>query len=163
MSRHRAGVVLDCMVYVQAAANAKSTAARLLDLIDSADLTLFVSRETLYEVRETLDDPEVRANLPGITDARVRILFMRLEKKAILIKQVPKRFEYSRDPKDEPYINLALAADATYIVSRDSDNDLLDLMDWTTEEGREFQKRFRFLKIVTPEMFLDEIEKRKEP
>ena len=161
MNRHQIGVVLDCMVYFQAAANAKSTAARLLDLLDSEELTLFVSRQTLSEVRETLNDPEVRANLSGITDVQVKILFMRLEKKAILIKQIPKRFEYPRDPKDEPYINLALAADATYIVS--GDNDLLDLMDWTTEEGRELQKRFRFLKIVTPEMFLDEIEKRKEP
>ena len=161
MSTVQIGVVLDCMVYLQAAANAKSTAARLLDLLDSEEFTLFVSRETLHEVRETLNDPEVRANLSGITDVQVKILFMRLEKKAILIKQIPKRFEYPRDPKDEPYINLALAADATYIVSRD--NDLLDLMKWSTEEGREFQKRFRFLKIVTPEVFLDEIGKRKEP
>lgn len=41
---------------------------------------------------------------------------------------------------------------ADYLVSRD--NDLLDLMKWEKEEGREFQKRFRFLKIVTPENFL---------
>jgi hypothetical protein len=35
-------------------------------------------------------------------------------------------------------------------------------MDWDKDEGREFQKRFRFLKIVTPEVFLDEIEKGKK-
>jgi hypothetical protein len=27
-------------------------------------------------------------------------------------------------------------------------------MDWHKEEGRAFQKRFRFLKVVTPEEFL---------
>jgi len=31
-------------------------------------------------------------------------------------------------------------------------------MRWDTEEGREFQKRFRFLKIVDPVTFLNEIE-----
>ncbi|MEK6300763.1 MAG: hypothetical protein AABO41_08590 [Acidobacteriota bacterium] len=45
---------------------------------------------------------------------------------------------------------------ADYLVSRD--NDLLDLMKWEKEEGRRFQKRFRFLKIVTPEEFLAEME-----
>ena len=78
MSTVQIGVVLDCMVYLQAAANAKSTAARLLDLLDSEEFTLFVSRETLHEVRETLNDPEVRANLSGITDVQVKMLFMRL-------------------------------------------------------------------------------------
>jgi hypothetical protein len=32
-------------------------------------------------------------------------------------------------------------------------------MDWNQDAGRDFQKRFRFLKITTPEVFLDEIEK----
>lgn len=159
MSAHRVGVVLDCMVYMQAAANAKGTAARLLSLLDSGEITLFVSRETLTEVRDILNDPEIRAKLPDITDTSVAVLFKRLEWKAVLIKQIPRRFEYPRDPKDEPYINLALAAGATYIVSRD--NDLLDLMDWNTDTGREFQKRFRSLKIVTPEVFVDEVDKRK--
>jgi hypothetical protein len=32
-------------------------------------------------------------------------------------------------------------------------------MKWEKEEGREFQKRFRFLKIVTPENLLVAVEK----
>jgi predicted nucleic acid-binding protein len=57
------------------------------------------------------------------------------------------------------FINLAIKVRADYLVSRDKD--LLDLMDWSREAGRDFQKRFRFLKITTPEAFLDEIEKSK--
>ena len=45
---------------------------------------------------------------------------------------------------------------ADYLVSRD--NDLLDLMKWEKEAGRKFRQRFRFLKIVNPEIFLAEIE-----
>jgi predicted nucleic acid-binding protein len=43
-----------------------------------------------------------------------------------MINEVPRVFEYPRDPNDEPYINLAIPARAKYLVSRDKD--LLDLM-----------------------------------
>jgi hypothetical protein len=36
----------------------------------------------------------------------------------VFVHDVPRIFEYDRDPKDEAYINLALAAGATYLVSR---------------------------------------------
>jgi predicted nucleic acid-binding protein len=65
---------------------------------------------------------------------------------------VGKWFEYPRDPNDEPFLNLSIEVEADYLISRD--NDLLDLMKWEKEDGREFQKRFRFLKIVSPEEFL---------
>ncbi|NOT58685.1 MAG: putative toxin-antitoxin system toxin component, PIN family [Acidobacteria bacterium] len=148
----RPGVVVDCMVFVQAAANEKSPAARIFDLLDEGKITLYVSKLILAEVRHVLNRPEVRASLKRLTDVAIEALFERLEQNATLIKQVPTRFIYPRDPKDEPYINLAVEMKADYLVSRD--NDLLDLMKWKREEGREFQKRFRFLKIVTPESFL---------
>jgi predicted nucleic acid-binding protein len=49
---------------------------------------------------------------------------------------VPKEFSYRRD-EDEPYINLAVAAGADFIVSRD--RDLLDLMTGYTDECKEFR------------------------
>lgn len=66
-------------------------------------------------------------------------------------------FEYQRDPDDEPYINLAIEAEADFIISRDSD--LLDLMNWKQPNGRAFQRRFRSLKIVSPIEFLKIMEK----
>jgi predicted nucleic acid-binding protein len=82
----------------------------------------------------------------------------RLREAAELVRSVPRHFNYERrDVKDEPYINLAIETQAHYLVSRD--NDLLDLMKWEKEEGREFQQRFRSLKIVTPEDFLGAVEK----
>ena len=75
----------------------------------------------------------------------------------MIVPDVPNPFSLPRDPKDEPYINLAIEMKADYLVSRD--HDLLDLMKWDKEEGREFQKRFRFLKIVTRESFLAAVEK----
>lgn len=40
----RPGVVVDCLVFVQAAANEKSPAARILDLLDEGKITLYVSK-----------------------------------------------------------------------------------------------------------------------
>ena len=150
------GVVVDCMVFVQAAANLKSPAARILDLLDEGRITLYVSKVILAEARYVLNRPDVRARLHKLSDVAIEALFERLDQHATLIRQVPRRFVYPRDPKDEPYINLAIETKADYLVSRD--DDLLDLMKWEKEEGRDFQKRFRFLKILTPEEFLAIVE-----
>lgn len=68
-----------------------------------------------------------------------------------------RRFDFERDPKDEIIINLAIEAEADYIVSRDKD--LLDLMTGYTDECKDFRRRFRRLKIVEPVEFLTIIEK----
>src|SRR5437870_3954718 len=112
-------VVFDCMIFLQATANQESPAANALDLIDTGEIKLYVSEPILEEVRNVLNRLEVRAALPQITDVRVEALFRRLDKKAVIVRHVPREFEYSRDPRDEPYLNLAIAAGASFLVSRD--------------------------------------------
>jgi len=73
---------------------------------------------------------------------------------ATTVRRVPEKFRYERDPEDEPYINLAAAVGADYIVSRDKD--LLSLMTGTTVECKEFRRRFRPLKVIEPLDFLRE-------
>ena len=150
-------VVFDCMIFLQALANDASPAAGALDLVDTGEITLFVSEQVLREVRKVLDRPEVRIALPGINDLRIESLFRRLEKKAVLVKEVPKVFEYPRDPEDEPYINLAIAIGAKFLVSRDKD--LLDLMTAHDVESKQFRQRFRFLRIIDPTDLLHEIKR----
>ena len=153
-------VVFDCMVFLQALANDESPAARALDLIDTGDITLYVSEQILRELRSVLDRSEVRIALPGINDLRVQSLFRRLDRKAVMVKEVPRVFEYSRDAKDEPYLDLAIAARADFLVSRDKD--LLDLMAGHDQESKQFRQRFRFLKIIEPAGLLQETEKSRE-
>lgn len=69
---------------------------------------------------------------------------------------MPEEFRYERDPEDEPYINLALAVDAKYIVSLD--NDLLDLMKPSLKTSADFHRRFPLLRVGTPVALLQEIE-----
>jgi len=149
------GVVVDCMVFVQAAANKKGPAARILDLLDERKITLYVSKLILAEACYVLNRPDVRARLSKLTDVAVEALFERLTQRATLIRQVPKRFAYRRDPKDEPYINLAVAMKADYLVSRD--NDLLDLMDVAKPEAANFQSQYSSIHILDPVAFLREV------
>jgi uncharacterized protein len=60
---------------------------------------------------------------------------------------VPETFKLERDPKDERYINLALASSAAYLITWDKD--LLDLMD---DKG--FRLQFPQLTILKPPALL---------
>ena len=99
-----------------------------------------------------LSRPKIRNRNPDITDERVDALLNRLREKATVVDDVQQHFVYPRDPKDEKYINLAIEAEANYLVSRD--NDLLDLITGYAEECKDFRRRFRPLKIIEPVEFL---------
>jgi len=141
-------VVFDCNVLLQAAAREKSVAARCLNLVESGLVQICVSREVLAEAEDVLNRPEIRAHFPDLSDEIVGAFLKRLEKLSILVRPVPKKFSYPRDEDDEPYINLAVAAGADFIVSRD--RDLLDLMTGHADECKEFRQRFRPLRIIEP-------------
>ena len=151
-------VVFDCNVLLQAAAREKSVAARCLNLAEDGLIELCVSREVLGEVEDVLSRPEIRAHFPDLSDEIVGAFLKRLQKLSVLVRRVPKKFSYPRDEEDEPYINLAVAAGADFIVSRD--RDLLDLMTGHADECKEFRQRFRPLKVIEPAELLKLIEER---
>ncbi len=149
-------VVFDCNVLLQAAARERSVAAKCLNLAESGLIQICLSREVLAEVEDVLNRPEIRAHFPDLSDEIVGAFLKRLQKLSVLVRRVPKKFSYPRDEDDEPYINLAVAADAAFIVSRD--RDLLDLMSGYTDECKEFRQRFRSLRVVEPVEFLKLLE-----
>lgn len=154
---HPLGIVRDCMVFLQAVANDNSPAAKIFDLVENGEVRLFMSEQILREAREVMSRPRLRAKLAGLTEERIDAFFLRLERQAFWLRAIPAQFEFRRDPKDAPYVNLAVAADADFIVSRD--NDLLDLMNNYDDDSKEFRQRFRPLKVITPEMLLAEVER----
>lgn len=145
-------VVFDCNVLLQAAAREKSVAAKCLNLAESRLVQICVSREVLAEAEDVLNRPEIRAHFPDLSDEIVGAFLKRLQKLSVLVRPVPKKFNYPRDEDDEPYINLAVAAGAAFIISRD--RDLLDLMTGHTDECKEFRQRFRPLRVIEPAEFL---------
>lgn len=152
-------VVFDCNLFVQGIANRNSPARKALRLFFNGDISLFVSEPIIREVREVLNRAEVRKLLPGIDDRIVNAFLAKLEAKAILIVNVPEEFHYDRDPDDEMYINLAIVANATYLVSRDKD--LLDLMTTSADVARQFRLRYPFLRIIKAADFVTTIESSK--
>ena len=153
------GVVFDCNVFLQAVANDESAAAKALDFLEADLIALFVSEPILREVRDVLTRPKLRKQMPQITDVRVSAMLQRLGNKAILIQNIPEEFQYKRDPKDEMYLNLAIVANAKYLISRDQD--LLDLMTTSTDEARQFRSLYPFLRIMKAADFVMEMESQK--
>ena len=102
-----------------------------------------LSEEILSEIRDVLSDELVQRFLAAI------------EKRAVVFPEVPRVFVYERDPKDEPYINLAIAAGASYLVSRD--NDVLGLAKLSNPDGGRLQGHAPHLQILDPVSFLAEM------
>lgn len=119
--------VFDCMVFVQALANTKGPAHACYELVRHGGLVLLVSPEILSEVGDVLCRPKVRRKLPALTDEAVEVFLRDIAARAVMVLETPLVFPLERDPKDEPYINLALDRGAAYLVTWDQD--LLDLMD----------------------------------
>jgi uncharacterized protein len=142
-----ARVVFDCMVFLQGAARPASPARACFQLVDDGLVTLCISPTILAEVRDVLSRPELVQKFPALTTEWVNEFVDSVAGKALVVPDVPNEFALPRDPKDEPYINLAITTQAELLVSRD--RDLLDLM-----SDDEFHRRFPNLQIVDPVTFL---------
>jgi uncharacterized protein len=156
VTRDRPGVVFDCNVMLQAAVSATGPAAECLRRLDANRITAFVSRATLKELRAVFDYPALRERNPDLTDLHVAAFIDRLLFKAVLVRRVPHVFDYPRAKQDEPYIDLAIAARADYLVSRDKD--LLSLMTGHSPVCRRFRQRTRPLSVVDPVKLLEALE-----
>jgi len=142
-------VIFDAMVFLQALTNDQGPAFACQRLVDEGKLLLFVSPAVLEEVKDIAHRPRLQRKFKNLTPENVEAFLEDIRALAVLITDVPHVFSYPRDPDDEPYINLAIAAGAQYLVSRD--NDLLDLM----QDG-DFRQRFPGLKILDPVALLRE-------
>ncbi len=154
-NRPRLGVVFDCNILLQAVARKTGPAAACLRLAEEGFVQLRLSEEILTELSGVLKRPAIRTRYPELTDEIVEDFITALRSTAEITSDVPKRFSYPRDIDDEPYLNLAIEAEASYLVSRDKD--LLDLMTGYTEECKDFRQRFRSLTVLEPIEFLKEV------
>ena len=94
----------------------------------------FVSPEIVRESQSVLLRPCFQTIYPKISDERVGEYFARIAEFATMVTDVPAVYSFPRDPDDEPYLNLAIAASTSFLVSRDKD--LLSLMHRTMNSDR---------------------------
>jgi putative PIN family toxin of toxin-antitoxin system len=152
--RH-ANAVFDCMVFLQGAARRESPAGVCLSLAEAGAIGLFISEQILTEVRDVLTRPVLRRKFPVLTEEYVDEFLAAVRAMSTCRQDVPAVFRYARDPKDEPYLNLALAARADYLVTRDTD--LLDLGDPANPEGQRIREFHPQLLFVDPVRLLREV------
>lgn len=143
------------MLFLQAAARRDSIAAACLELAEQGHLQLCLSREVLAEIKEVLQRPEIHERFPSLTHERIDEFLEAVGRMGVLYQTVDNHFHFQRDPKDEPYLNLAIQARAHYLASRDKD--ILDLRHGTDPAAVEFRTRFSFVRIMDPLEFLREI------
>lgn len=153
----RPRVVLDCNTLVQSIAFEDGSAAMVLRLAEAGAFEFFVSRATLAELRRVLDYEEVRAISPHITPSLIAGFLHRVSYRATFIRRVPHLFDFPRDPKDEPYLDLSAAVKADFLVSRDKD--LLSLMTGYSVFCKRFRRQTHPLRILDPVAFLAALDK----
>lgn len=151
MRRHQPErVVFDCMVFAQALINPDGPAGACVELARVRRIQLILSDYILQEVREL---PEKLPPQLQVTADHVEWLIQELHECSESWTNVAEVYQHPLDPDDSPYINLALAAGAKLIATRD--RHLLDLMDATIPAGHLFRRRFPELVILRPEQLLD--------
>lgn len=151
-------VVYDCMVFLQALISEKGPAFRCFQLVEQNQVSLALSEEVLEEIQAVLNRFDLQRKFPVLVPERIQSFLTRVTARSTLIQHVPTVFSLPRDAKDEPYVNLAIASDARYLVSWNRRH-MGYLMDRDTSEGRDFCGRFPHLHIVEPPVFLHEIDK----
>jgi putative PIN family toxin of toxin-antitoxin system len=139
--------VFDCMVFLQGAGRPASPSRGCFRLVDEGRVELCLSGKILAEVREVLSRPKTQRKFPLLSQAWAESFVRNAANKSELFDEVNHVYKLERDPKDEPYLDLAIAARAQYLVSRD--RDLLDLM-----SDQDFRQQFPGLVILDPAAFL---------
>ena len=150
-------VVLDTVVFVQALISGRGPAARCLEGARRGRFILLQADGTLAELREVPFRPKLRAKYPFVTDQAVEAFVAEIESVAVRVPTPPPVLKLPRDPKDQPFIDLAVAGDARFIVTW-NDRHLTYLMPRDTPEGTEFTARFPEIRIVSPPEFLAELD-----
>lgn len=140
--------VFDCMTFLQATTSPTGPSAACLRLVEAGHVRLVVSQPILDEVRNVLSRPRIRKKNSHLTDDSVDAFLAHVANVATVAAVPPTVFAYARDPKDEPYLNLAIIQAANLLASWD--NDLLDLMKPDNDDGRRLRAHAPGLLIVTP-------------
>ena len=125
-------------------------------LVDVGRAQLVTSLELLAEARDVLSRPFVLERFPHITQATIDAFLQELAYRAELWRDVPAVIHYPRDPGDEPYLNLAIAASADVLVTRD--DDLLSLSGSHAPEAKQLRQLTKNrLRIMRPVEFCQEV------
>lgn len=143
--------VYDCMLFFRAASR-PSRVHSLFEVVDQGRVVIALGPDVLAEIRDVLTRPKLIARYPALTSQAVDAFLAQRLSLARWINDIPEHYTLVRDPKDSKYLNLAIEANAPYVVT--TDLDLLDLMTPASAAGQDFRSRYGAIEIVDPPTFL---------
>lgn len=106
------------------------------------------------ELEDVASRPQIARKL-RLTSNRTKRFLGELRDVAVMIEPVLKVYEHPIDPKDTMVVNLAIAANAHVITSRD--RHLLALRDPSDPAGALFLANFAHIEVMTPTELLERL------
>ena len=143
-------VVFDTNIILQAILSESGPADECLRFVFNGKVRMVTTDAVVGEIEDVISRPKLVSKYPQLRTDRPSQLIAKIRSEAGFISQPPNIYRFERDRKDEIFINLAIAVNADYLVSRD--NDLLDL-----RLDEDFIASFPKLKIASPFEFLQTI------
>ena len=118
-----------------------------VDELFAGRIIVFVHPEVLQEIDDFLLRIRVREKYRRVRPIRTADLVRKIRKFGRWVPSVERVFELNRDPDDAFLIDLSIATNADFLVSRDK-----DLLELSNDER--FGAKYPNLKIVDPYEFL---------
>jgi putative PIN family toxin of toxin-antitoxin system len=114
-------VVFDTNTLLRAIANSASPAARVLRAAERRIVIPLLSKPVTDEYRAVLNDPALATRFRELNPETVEMVIERLRYVGDYTRLPNIEFEYNRDPRDQKFLELAIALKATHILSFDAD------------------------------------------
>lgn len=133
--------VVDTNILIRALLKPQGTVAPILGRLRDGDYVLLYSTEILEEIVDVLGRPRFRIKY-GIRDQDIEALLALLVLRGEKVVP-PQRIEACRDPKDDKFLEVAVAGQAEVLVT--GDRDLLVL------------SPFQGIPFLTPAEFIDKL------
>jgi putative PIN family toxin of toxin-antitoxin system len=152
MIHPRPCLVLDTNTILRGIIHPHSPSGLVLDACLRKRFSTLLSRPVRAEYAKVLAYPEIVALNPALTPERIREVLKRFSYVADLPPAPARPFSYPRDPTDTKFLELAIAGQASHLISHDKD--LLSLPQSHSLPARTLRRRCPHLHILTAADFL---------
>jgi uncharacterized protein len=147
-------VVLDTNTLVRGVLSRSSASGQIVAACESRRIQLLLSKPVLDEYSRIASSPEIVERASAADTAEVQSFLARLRYLSVRPRLGSIRFRLERDPRDEMFIELAIAGHATHIITHDKD--LLSLPNSRTDAGKRFRQRCRGVRVLEALAFVAE-------
>jgi len=103
-------------------------------------------------VNSVLARPKIAAHFPHLTPAIIENYLQGILAVTTIYEDVPHIIDLPRDPKDEPYLDLTVAAQPAFLVTLD--RDILSLAHGDSDQAGRMRQSCPSTRIVDPPEFL---------